>query len=277
MGGSFSSALSEQYYNGQITQNYQGTCGVQCQNTINGVDITLINTNVRGGVQFDQTCNANSQCLMSSTVDSVSDAVFTSANSSTAKKSGVLNIIPSVSSSTSLQSIQQNINNAVQQDCNTTSANNMSNITMFASNSGISGGIAFKQSGTADGQCQLNNAMSASALATGTSNDCSSSGGKKKKKKGTCAGKGSKKSSGKGTLTTIIVIIVVVIVIIFLSRGLGKSPTTPVPAAPLPPVSTIPVQTGVGAAPVSTPTNLVPIATPKPTSLSIPTQFGTPI
>lgn len=221
--GAHSSTQSQQYYNGLIAQNYQGTCDVECTNMLSDVNITLIDTDVKGGINFDQTCNANSQCLVNSTMDSISDVVFTAANSSTAKKSGIL---PSInkSNANSLQSIQSSINNQVNEECKTTSANDMSNISIFASDVGISGGINFAQSGLANGSCQLNNAMQASSYATGTSNNCASAGGKKKKKSA-CAGKNSK--GAKGSLSTGVIVIIVLVIILFISRGLGSKPSTP--------------------------------------------------
>lgn len=232
MGGSVSKSSSQQLYNGLIAQQYTGTCDVECSNNIDGASVVLIDSNVRGGLNFTQTCNANSQCMVASTMDAVSDVLFTAANSSNAKSSGLLQIIPSVSSTSSLQSIQSDINDQVNTTCDTTSANSINNVKIVAVNSGVSGGINVGQSGSANGNCQLNNSMTASSYATGTANNCSTSGGKKKKKKG-CSGKNSKGS--KGSILNVIIVIIIIVIVVFIARSLSK-PSIPVNTASVDPM-----------------------------------------
>ena len=186
MGGASSS--STQIANANITQQYSGTCKITCNNSINNADIQLVNSNA-GDIRVSQTCKVNGQCLMNSSAGALADVVFKAVNSAASSFN------PSGGSSTnSYQEINENIQQYVNQKCEVSSSNSMNNISIFASGSYIPGGITIEQEGTAVGGCALSNVMSATAKATGISDNCAAAG-KSAKKKG-CSGK----SGGIGTL-----------------------------------------------------------------------------
>lgn len=230
IGSSRSYNESVQNASANITQQYSGTCQVSCVNTIDNTNIDIINSTIGGDVDITQTCSANGQCLFNNTMDATSDIMFKAANSSNAMNagswlSGLFNT--DISENESIQNIQENITQAIDQECKVTSTNQMNNVDIFAANSYIGGNIAIGQYGSANGNCQLDSTMTASDYATGTIDNCATSGKKVKKKCG--AGKG-----GIGITQIIIYLIVAVIVfvvIIVVSKIFGYS--TPSTSSPL--------------------------------------------
>lgn len=158
---------------------------MSCNNTIDNVNISLIDTLLSGGINFTQQCSADANCLFQTTQNSLTDVLFKAQNSSTAA-GGVLPGI-SVSETGTYQNINENIVNSVSQTCSVGSYNDISNVNIFAQSSTIGGGINFSQQGTTQGSCTFNTIMSATDMATGTADNCSASGKMAKK---TCGGKG---------------------------------------------------------------------------------------
>lgn len=204
---SISNSSSSQTANSYISQQFSGTCDVSCQNVMEGVSVTLIGSNIGGNVGISQTCSTNAQCIIGSTLDSISDIQFTTANSSNAQNGN--SIIPSAgsfsySNSDSRQAINQSINQSSNEQCNVSSTNTMNNISIFAQNSNVGGNISLDQSASTQGSCQLSNGMSAAAAASGISTNTAKSG--KDKKSGV-------------SIYAIIGGIVVLLIVIF---GIGK-------------------------------------------------------
>jgi len=210
MGSSSSKSMSEQNAQVYITQQFSGTCNVTCDNVMNNVSIDLINTNVKGNVTVSQSCSSNGTCMIGSNMDSVADVLFTAANSSNASNASnlytgsFLNFDNAESSSR--QDIKEAINQTSNETCNISSYNQMNNISIFAANSTIGGSISIDQSGNAQGQCLLNNSMSAAAYASGIAQNQSKSG---KQKKGD-------KKAGKMLLFTYLIVGLVAIVIVYI-------------------------------------------------------------
>lgn len=185
MTGNWSSAFSSQQANAAITQNYAGSCDVQCNNTINGINISIIDSILSGGINLTQSCAVNAQCLYETSQSSLSDVMFKASNSGTAA-GGILPGI-SVSRTGSYQDINESILDSVSQTCSLGSYNSISNVNVNAQSSTIGGGINFTQQGSTQGECTFNTIMNATNMATGTSDNCSASGKMAKK---TCGGKG---------------------------------------------------------------------------------------
>lgn len=202
MGASSSKSTSEQSADLYMSQQFSGTCNVTCDNTIDNLSIDLINTTVGGDVSVSQSCSTNAQCLIGSTSDATSDVMFAAANSSNATDAGSIltpfNFDKSVSDSR--QSIKISNSQATSEQCNVSSINQMSNVTIFAANSTIGGSISISQQGSTQGNCQLTNSMTAAAYASGQATNQSKSGKDKK--------------AGKFTFLTYLVIGIVVIVIV---------------------------------------------------------------
>jgi len=221
IGTSTSSNTSSQAADASITQQYSGTCEVTCSNSMDNTNVTLINSDVGGNVTVTQTCSANGTCLFNNTMDATADVEFKAANSATAKDAGswfVGFFNKDVSKNSSYQSIQEQINQMINQKCSVVSSNQMNDTNIFAQNSHIGGDIAIGQQGTANGNCQLNSSMNASAYATGTIDNCATSG-KKAKKCG--AGKGG--SSVWIYLIASVVIIVIIAIILLIYKAYSGS------------------------------------------------------
>lgn len=220
MTGSFSSAFSFQQANASITQQYAGSCNVNCNNTIDNINISLIDTLLSGGINFTQQCSADANCLFQTTQNSLTDVLFKAQNSSTAA-GGVLPGI-SVSETGTYQNINENILNSVSQTCSVGSYNDISNVDIFAQSSTIGGGINFSQQGSTQGSCTFNTIMTATDMATGTADNCSASGKMAKK---TCGGKGGTIGS---TLVYIGIGLVMFVGVMMLYRAFrGTPPKTP--------------------------------------------------
>lgn len=190
MTGSFSKSTSFQQDNAQITQQYAGTCNVSCDNTITGVNIDLIDSILSGGINITQECSVDAQCLFNITQNSLADTLFKASNSSSAA-GGILPGV-SVSVNSSYQDISESILQSIQETCNINSSNDISNVSVYAQSSTIGGGVNITQQNSTNGSCTFNTLMTATEMATGTSDNCSASGKMAKK---SCAGKGGGVSS----------------------------------------------------------------------------------
>lgn len=187
MGASSSTASSEQSAEASLTQQYNGTCNIQCQDLLSNVSVDIINTQVEGGINLKQTCTSNGNCLFNNVADASADIMFKARNSSNAKNAGslfsgsVFNFDSATSSSR--QNIKESIAQTTSQNCNISSLNQMDNISILAVNSTIGGGINLAQKGSATGKCSLGSTMSAAAYATGMATNTATSGKDKKGEK----------------------------------------------------------------------------------------------
>lgn len=235
MTGNWSSAFSSQQANAAITQNYAGSCDVQCNNTINGINISIIDSILSGGINLTQSCAVNAQCLYETSQNSLSDVMFKAANAGTAA-GGILPGI-SVSRTGSYQDINESILDSVTQTCSLGSYNSISNVNVNAQSSTIGGGINFTQQGSTQGECTFNTIMNATNMATGTADNCSASGKMAKK---TCGGKG----GGIGSVLIYVGVGLVLFVgAMMLYRAFKGTPPTAPP--------TVPTKTGAKPAPTS--------------------------
>jgi len=259
MPSSSSTSASQQYANALISQQFSGNCNISCTQVQQGVSINLIDSNVGGSVDFTQQCNVNGQCMISSTMNATSDVAFKASNSSNATDAGLFQ--RDSGSSTGLQDIQQQVFQNSTQNCNVSSVQQMSDMTLFALNSNIQGNVAVGQSSSVNGSCALNNSMGAATIATGAISNTSSSGKDKI---------GQKKKGFYGTLTTIGIGLVVVFGVFIFAKMLipqKSSSTCPGGMTPIPikgkngkPTKKMecpPYTPQVIAAPASNPVNII--------------------
>lgn len=205
MGGAISS--STQIANANITQQYSGTCKISCNNSINNASIQTINSHIDGDIRVTQTCAVNGQCVMNSTAAALIDVAFKAANAAAAS----IGTWPGQESKTlSYQAINENIQQYVNQKCDISSSNEMNNISIFAANSYIGGGISIGQNASAGGECSLSSLMGATTKATEIADNCAAAG-KSAKKKG-CSGK----SGGIGSILLYGIIAVVLFVAVMM-------------------------------------------------------------
>ena len=201
LGYSKSVADSTQTANANLTQQYSGSCNIQCNNEMNNVSVDIVNSQIGGDVEVTQVCSVNGQCMFNTSQNAVVDVMFKAANSTTAGNAGswlagLYN--KDFSSSKSYQEINENIQQTIDQTCNITSTNSMNNVSIYAANSQIGGNVVIDQQNNAQGGCTLQTSMSATAMATGTADNCALTGKKAKK---SCGGKG-----GAGIVTYILYI-----------------------------------------------------------------------
>lgn len=194
MGLSFSQTTNDQYAQSDITQQYSGTCNMECTNKISGVNINITNSNVRD-VDITQSCAVNGTCMFNTSSDATSDVFFKAKDSSSAGAAGSeLDPGAQFSISTSRQDIRQKINQLINQTCTIQSTNEIDNVNIYVEGSNVSKGINISQNGKVGGQCQLTATLNAAATASGSSTSCSASGKK------------TKKCGGSSTLMNIIII-----------------------------------------------------------------------
>lgn len=202
MGNSTSKIYSEQNADLFLTQQFSGVCNVTCQNAMDNINIDIINTTIGGGIKLDQTCATNASCLIGSTTNAQADVLFKANNSSNSSDSGLLK--DDDTDISSIQNIRENINQSSEENCDISSYNQMNNISIFAANSTIGGDISISQNASTQGQCQLNNNLSASALASGLQKNTATTGKNKISQK-------------KSALVRIVIIIAVAIGLLALS------------------------------------------------------------
>ena len=207
MGKSSSKIYSEQNADLFLTQQFSGTCNVTCQNAMDNINIDIINTTIGGSIELDQTCATNASCLIGSTTNAQADVLFKANNSTNASDSGILK--GDDTDISSIQNIRENINQSTEESCDISSYNQMNNISIFAADSTIGGDISISQNASTQGQCQLNNNLSASALASGLQKNTATSGKNKLSQK-------------KSSFMRIIVILAILVVLLILSFFASK-------------------------------------------------------
>ena len=212
-GVSKSVSRSEQEAQANLTQTYQGSCDITCDNIISGAHIAVINSDIGGNISLTQSCSVNGQCLFTDTMDATADVSFAATNSTNAKNAapplsvGSANV--DTAESDSRQDINENITQAVTQNCNMTSSNDMNDITILAVNSTIGGGIELGQTNKTTANCVLDATLSAATMASATAENAAQSG---KDKKG----------GSIGSILVIVGVVVLLVVLGFAAKYMGK-------------------------------------------------------
>ena len=181
MGLGISTAIvhSDQEANAYISQMSSQACNINCQNTLSNTSVDVIHSTILGGINFSQTCSIDAQCVFGNNMDATADVFFKAVNSANAKAATTI-LNPGAnadySEATSVQDIKESIIQSSAQTCNMTSSNDINNVTVYANDSYISGGINFSQQGNVTGNCILNNTMRATEIATGLAYNTAESG-----------------------------------------------------------------------------------------------------
>ena len=212
MGGASSTVYSNQDAQLYLTQQFSGTCNVQCTNIMSGVSIDLINTTLTGGIKISQSCSTNAQCIISSNMDAVADVVLKAKNAGSAESTSAWTgqFGASRVDVESRQSIKESLVQQSNQSCNISSVNQMNDISIYAQNSSIEGGIEIDQTGNVEGSCSLDASFSEAASALGESDNSGMAGKKANKKMG-----GQNKKGAKMTQLTYIVALIVIGVVVY--------------------------------------------------------------
>lgn len=243
-----------------ITQQFAGTCNVQCQNAMDKVQIDLINTTLSGGINLSQTCSSDVNCIIGSSMTSTADTLLKAVNSSNAKNAaGWAKLNIDKTKINSLIDIRQNLSQATNQTCSVGSYNEMSDVNIMAVNSTIGGGINIAQTGNASGNCSFSSTLDAAAKASGMNDNNAQSGKDKLGQK-----KGSK--SGKMSIVTYIIIgIIVLVVVIIIGRMVSGSSKSKESAAEIAKITAAKMAAGCpdGADPLKDPATGQPVVNPK--------------
>nr|QBK85538.1 MAG: lipid membrane protein [Marseillevirus LCMAC101] len=110
----------------------------------------------------------------------------------------------------SRQDIKESLVQQSNQSCQISSVNQMNDITIYAQNSSIEGGIEIDQTGNVEGSCVLDASFSEAASALGESDNTGMAGKKANKKLG-----GADKKGAKMTQLTYIVALIVIGVVVY--------------------------------------------------------------
>lgn len=216
MGNSTSSVLNEQDSEAYITQQYSGTCKISCDNKITDADITIINSNVKGGIHVTQSCDVDGRCLFDVTQNASADALAKAVNSANAKNTqetifGGIN--QDASTVVNRQKVKAAIDQAINQTCDIQSTDEIDDINIFTANSNIDGGIEIVQKNAVKGDCSMKANMQAVAQASGTANNTAQSG---KDLKGELCG-------GSAIIIMIILIPVVLAILALVAKLISSS------------------------------------------------------
>ena len=216
MGSASSTVYSGQSAELYLTQQFSGTCNVVCQNMMSGITIDLINSPLTGGISLTQSCSTNAQCLVSSNMDAMADVILKASNTASAEATSL--ITGQIGSSNvgiqSRQDIKESIVQQNNESCQISSVNQMNDVTIYAQNSSIQGGISLDQEGNAQGSCSLSASTSAAASALGESTNTGMSGKGANKK----LGMEQKKGATMTRLTYIIALIVIGVIVYSIAK-----------------------------------------------------------
>jgi hypothetical protein len=192
MGPSLTKINVEQQSNIAINQQFYGTCGFSCNNSLSGNTILIKNSKISGGANFLQTCKTDANCTISANLDALADSVYQSKIDSVTKDAGLLK-----SDTTEIniyQNMRQSILQKAQVTCGVSSVNKIENNNIAIEDSQIAGGINFNQDAFSGGSCMLTNFLSASAKTLGQQQ--------------------SKTVTGKNLISTEAIIIIIIILIV---------------------------------------------------------------
>ena len=211
MGSSHSQVVDTEEATATLSEQVSETCSFSCDNTMENVNIDIINSNVGGNITLSQACSVNANCTEQSAMSAVTDVLFSQKNSSQASNAGSL-LSPLNFDSSGINSrleITENISTGLQQHCGMSSVNEMDDVTVFAANSNIGGSIQLGQEGSTQGTCTMGNSMKAAATATGYQKSTSYSGKDKKAQKKGKTGMGAV-LGGVGGLVVLLIVIMAV-------------------------------------------------------------------
>ena len=215
-------AKSIQHANSTIAQQFTGICNIQCIAITDNASVVIIDSNVEGGITINNECSLDATCGINSTMTSTNEAAFEyfGVQGGADLTPGFLAVTYSaVGVTTNNVYTEQKINlsttQTVYQECNLISEASLSNVTIFAQNSNITGGITINNSASTGGGCTLDSSLGANSAATGLTQS---------KQHGNTT-KAAKKGDGKNktALWTWIIIITGVIIIAYMIIASTKS------------------------------------------------------
>lgn len=151
----------------QITQQISVQCSVSCQNYIGDINIDLRDSKISGGINITQECSVDGSCLSDATISSVSEIAL-ALDQAAAAANQRFNFGSEAARNYAYMTIQQQLNQGLDQQCSMNSVNELTSVNIFAENVDLSGGIVIAQTGSVGGACMLDGALDAAAFATGT-------------------------------------------------------------------------------------------------------------
>lgn len=196
MGGTYSYSKSTEDVNENVSQTFYGACDASAASVVSGVNAS--------GTSFDvnQTTGVNGTCFLGASLNSVTDVLQKAQNSAAAASAGILSwgtSDTSISKSKSL--INLNVQNTVNEKCNTSSLSEFVNSTIKVSSS-----IVINQDTNTSSNCSLEAVLSATSNLQQFASNSATSG---------------KVAVKKGDKASMIASIVGIVVIIGLIAGIG--------------------------------------------------------
>ncbi len=140
----------------QTYQEANNICKASCSQINTGTTIVLNNTTA-GNITFTQECTANASCYMKNALDSVVVAVQKAVAASNATPSLFPGISLNVSASTSVQTINNQLTQIMNNLCTARVDQETSDTMIYATDSTV-GNIGFVQTGNASADCVMENA-----------------------------------------------------------------------------------------------------------------------
>src|SRR3989338_5516639 len=142
-----STSTSVQTADVDISQQFAGTCNMSCSQIMSGAKVDIKDSTVNGGINFTQTCSVDANCIINSSMDAASDVLFKTGLESNAKSGnsgiGLLKGFSlfdyTNSTSTARQAIKQSLSQANNQECNVSSDQQITDVSVSVENSTIGG------------------------------------------------------------------------------------------------------------------------------------------
>lgn len=221
-GRSTNTATVQQTANAEITQRYTGVCNIQCIASTSNVSVIIIDSNIEGGITVTNECSLDATCNMNATQQASNQAslqYFGVQEASTAP--GLSAQFGSTAKNTiyASQTFNLETNQILTQECNLVSSADLTNVTIYAQSSNLTGGITVANSASNGGACVLEASMVATSEATGLVENNQTAKGTK------VAKKGNNKSAIWIWIGAIIIAIIIIFIIIAIAKkGKAKSP-----------------------------------------------------
>lgn len=151
----------------QLLQVSNQSCWSECKQNLNNVTVDIAGSKITGGINFSQSCNATSTCVMNSSLDAQVENIMKAMSDQTAvNQVGLFGL--GLGSATNSSYIAETITNQITQVMNSTCQANViqdtENIVTALQGDTVSGGVNFTQSGGAIANCTMTNTARAVAI-----------------------------------------------------------------------------------------------------------------
>lgn len=158
-----------------ILDNTNQSCAITVDNFEQDLHLKFLNSDVSGGINFTQKAQMNGtaptgtpSCILSSTINQSLLTQLQNQQNASTNAGLVLGVAIDIDKTTDLTTFQTNVTNAITQKCQVNATDLIKDVTVYANNSTISGGIGFTQDATGP-ECVLNTVADLQLVAQGKS------------------------------------------------------------------------------------------------------------